>query len=404
MIALGKSSAVLTHGDHFPARLYRGEHQLGGYQKKHLSGTGQVGWESPYRAALSDVTVLGVGEQEHLTGRNKLANLENTEITSSSTIEQGVVTVVPTGTSSAPGSVKWSSGWYAAKFPFEKGKTYTISLKYKPIAEKFPGIQHEDPLIGVNTTPFPFHAELNQECTASATFTANEAHAQEGKFRITLNDRTVEIRELMVEESDTAHPYEPYCGGIPAPNPDYPIQPEFVEGASLTDGTTYVPLPVLRALPDGNIRDEYDVRTGKLTRRIRELVLNGEEPWRLKQIDGSCNFYTDITQKDGLNNTPVLCSIAIGDKELHRGICKISYSGNLNIMPYSDTLKDIESWTVFLRNQTQNGTPIMVWYPLETPVTEQYDPKIICQHPGYTQLTLSDSRAVLQITAFQHRE
>lgn len=79
---------------------------------------GKVSWESPYRAVLSDVTVLGAGRQKQLTGWNKLADLTNVSSTSIATINQGIVTAVPTGESNNPGTISWSSGWYAAKFSF----------------------------------------------------------------------------------------------------------------------------------------------------------------------------------------------------------------------------------------------------------------------------------------------
>ena len=64
MIALGKSPTVLTHGDHFPARLYRGKHQLGRYQKKRLSGRGEGELGEPLPGGAVGRDRLGSREAE----------------------------------------------------------------------------------------------------------------------------------------------------------------------------------------------------------------------------------------------------------------------------------------------------------------------------------------------------
>ena len=43
------------------------------------------------------------------------------------------------------------------------------------------------------------------------------------------DEGTITYTNLQIEEGSTATPYEPYCGGIPSPNPDYPQPIESIE-------------------------------------------------------------------------------------------------------------------------------------------------------------------------------
>lgn len=79
---------------------------------------------------------------------------------------------------------------------------------------------------------------------------------------------TVEFSQIIVTVNSPVEPYEPYCGGIPAPNPDYPMPivsvTEPVVGSRGRNGenaTRAIDLQghELRSLPDGT-RDEVRVR------------------------------------------------------------------------------------------------------------------------------------------------
>jgi hypothetical protein len=80
--------------------------------------------------------------------------------------------------------------------------------------------------------------------------------------------------------------YEPYTNGA-SPNPDYPQEVEVIEGSvdvKVTTGseeqTISVDLQDNFLAKIGDVKDELDVVTGKLTKRIGKVVLNGTETWQ----------------------------------------------------------------------------------------------------------------------------
>lgn len=99
---------------------------------------------------------------------------------------------------------------------------------------------------------------------------------------------SVTISNIMLEEGSTTHDFEPYTGGIPSPNPDYPQEIKSVVNPTVKvsneDETQFktVTLPyTLNAIPvssggnvtiDGQqyIADYVDVERGKLVRHIKE--------------------------------------------------------------------------------------------------------------------------------------
>ena len=101
-----------------------------------------------------------------------------------------------------------------------------------------------------------------------------------------------EEMKLMLEEGSTAHDFEPYVGGIPSPNPEYPQEIKSVVNpvVTISDGadkqqTATLPY-TLNAIPvssggnitiDGQqyIADYVDVERGKLVRMVKAKQLSG---------------------------------------------------------------------------------------------------------------------------------
>ena len=85
MIAVGEHKAKIFHGDTHPAELYIGNKKIAGFNKTQLTGSGRVGWDAPYKAAIPDVKVFGKGYQRQLSGKN-LAKV----VTGKKVIEYGI--------------------------------------------------------------------------------------------------------------------------------------------------------------------------------------------------------------------------------------------------------------------------------------------------------------------------
>lgn len=125
----------------------------------------------------------------------------------------------------------------------------------------------------------------------------------------------------MLEKGSTAHPYERYTGGIPAPNLDYPCKFKHLDRLTINVSddknveTVYIPLGKdheLRRI--GNYRDRifYD-GVWKLERRIIEINLTGSEGW-IKDNEGG-NFGYILNANDGV--------IASRDRSVYDGYCTL---------------------------------------------------------------------------------
>lgn len=170
------------------------------------------------------------------------------------------------------------------------------------------------------------------------------------------------------------------------PTPDTPIYPVFYQNGNL----------VLRAVGTGTglVADSYNPTTGVVLRRIGITVLDGTEP---------VNWAPGISKYPGYRfprnisffpsgipaNAPWLCShfrTANTDSYAYPNQATRFKGDTVQIMfGISEELLGITSeasddydvspaWRTWLAQQYANGTPVTVYYPLATPVTEQYVP------------------------------
>ena len=118
-------------------------------------------------------------------------------------------------------------------------------------------------------------------------------------------------------------------------------------------------------------KDELNLTTGECTRRMKKLVLTGNETWyRSSRYTGSMFAY--FSQFAGIvKSSPIYCShlIDIDDiSQYQRGTCIVDdISVNLWLFPNSTTPDTLKR---YLAAQYANGTPVTVWYVLATPTTE----------------------------------
>ena len=149
------------------------------------------------------------------------------------------------------------------------------------------------------------------------------------------------------------------------PTPDNPIEPVFYKQGDM----------ILRKV--GDIADSYDATTGKITRRVGVKVFDGTGDWERLTTYENTNIYasfTEITdrnfnQRFGLSthfiNTNTTSELnQVGYMFLGASTQKINFAINKN-----STLQD---WTQFLTEQQNAGTPVTVYYPLETLVEEDW--------------------------------
>lgn len=115
----------------------------------------------------------------------------------------------------------------------------------------------------------------------------------------------VTITELMLSEVENA-PYEPYVGGIPSPNPEYP-QPIVSVGEKMAEGKN------LLNLPDGEVT---------ISGTLKSVTKNG-----VVHVSGTPTADTLFAIKGGYNSTTALFTLPIGTYTAHGGVYFHSYDG-----------------------------------------------------------------------------
>ena len=130
----------------------------------------------------------------------------------------------------------------------------------------------------------------------------------------------------------------------------------------------------------GDYADTQDIISGAVTRKYGVKVFDGTESWTLaSNSDASGNnvFFTPFADRAvGANNFVLFCTHytqapAGGYASLTTG--KFLYSTNsTNIQVYFDggTITSKNDWQAYLAAQYAAGTPVIVVYPLATPITE----------------------------------
>ena len=210
--------------------------------------------------------------------------------------------------------------------------------------------------------------------------------------------------KVQIEKGSTATEYTPYnplcatCNGTivnytsatgtvsqsGTPTPDNPIEPTFYKQGDM----------VLRKV--GDYADSYDATTGKITRRVGVKVLDGTESWTQLPSPQDRGFYTIIPAIANIpyNNTiKLLCThfnfqywenqgtTVMNDNcfspNAGSGIC----NGNITFHPNMSTFDTVDKFKQFLASQYANGTPVTIYYPLETETTEDWTETSYCETP-----------------------
>lgn len=179
--------------------------------------------------------------------------------------------------------------------------------------------------------------------------------------------------------------FEPYTGGIPSPNPDYPQEIKSVVNPTVKvsneDGTQFktVTLPyTLNAIPvssggnvviDGQqyIADYVDVERGKLVRNVLVKTFTGNEGWDYSDAtdDSKKRFYLEINKKIksaiGISNylRSIGADIRKGDN------CFAAYTRSLDVRITS--IASLAEFKSFLARLDSNGKPLNVLFALGTP-------------------------------------
>lgn len=125
---------------------------------------------------------------------------------------------------------------------------------------------------------------------------------------------------------------------------------------------------------------EYPIYLGQVetTRRIKKLVLTGEEYWQsYSDASGTWQFYLNNIQLGGVTQSSCVSNIApygvtASTRHRYEYGCYLVTAGSgvgFQMRGAKDTFTDVDTWKSYLAAQYTNGTPVTVWYVLAEPET-----------------------------------
>ena len=239
MIYKGNKKGTIYHGDMHPASLYIGDKKVDGFTKETLKGQGQINWNSKYKASLPSVKISGKGEQETLRGVNMWTTnatfpLNNRPGTSYN--EKTQIYTISTEYNIKPGGI--SQSVYHFDKPIPVGTKVSIQLfclSGNVTGTLSFGGYH---FIPGNPRSWQGYVTLpnNQDLTGKVltqTFITTEEVTDLWFFLYSGLEIIQDVNFKVQYELGEPTPYEPYCGGTPAPNPYYQITPKFLENSKL---------------------------------------------------------------------------------------------------------------------------------------------------------------------------
>lgn len=275
--------------------------------KFYASNQGETHLADSDDGKIMDMMVYGKSEQKQYSGKNLL------NATLQTTTQNGVTcTANGDGTYTINGTATSDTLFHIGYFIFEK------DTKYKIVG---------CPQGGSLNTLYRLDGSLNANSdTGNGIVYSGDGNKRNARI-VVFNGATVNnlLFKPMITTDLTAtyDDFEPYTGGIPSPNPDYPQEIKSVANPTVKvsneDGTQFktVTLPyTLNAIPvssGGNvtingqqyIADYVDVERGKLVRCVKKLFLK-QYQWSKAINKGVLRFYASTIDAVGIDGNKVI--------------------------------------------------------------------------------------------------
>lgn len=415
-IYVGAHRAKLCRGDWRPATLYKGgQYIAGAVDSAPVTLPGAI--EDTYNDYVM-LTALGKGRQDSTTGKNLFD--ENAEFIGGERVtitrDNGEIIITPIPDSATP-----AIAVSAFKTEIQKDGIYTISLLRK---QESTHVETNGVRVYKNGNTIKYFAMtktseyIRENCSFNAV-AGDEIMVSIYASIANVNAPTTRIwvKEIQIESGSTATDYEPYTGGMPSPNPEYP-QPIAASGGTVTtspqDGSTRQPtqitLPTLRAIPDGSggwvARDSmtpvlhmpgwYDV-----VREIRQFELHSTDNIRTWGVsyatEGLTGFYWSYSgfSTPGLTTQCVCSHLPYAVGTWGGGVYgaqanKTYFIATLRNDMLSDVSSDdaaVASFKSLLDEYDAAGTPFSAWVALNAPTTERVYLGGLKSYPQYTYIS-----------------
>lgn len=325
---------------------------------------------------IKQIVIKGNTVQNSTKGYQLLNIPEHTQVSN------GITTTIKDGLISCKGTVTELS-WFDVIPTFyiiaKKGITYTFSINKT--------LNHNCSL----KLTYAYGDRVDYVITAGKTSVQFTPEKDTTKGYVWIEqpigtDIDIQFR-IQLEKGSIAHDYEPYTGGQPSPNPDYPQEVRGVDKilatfkgnkSTLTKSLNHTLLKPLYRLGK-NVYDYIDFNKGKIIRNVEVVTFDGsaDENWALSSIQHTNNIRFYIVPFPGRLNLLVLCNKLpyiknMGDEDL----MGISYTNSIDIQLNKSLLstQDLNGFKTWL---SQN--PITVYYQLPTPTEEDIPSDLLTQ-------------------------
>ena len=223
---------------------------------------------------------------------------------------------------------------------------------------------------------------IDSGTTLSFSTSANTAYIM--AFIRNYNDTATSeemLSSVMVNEGSTALPYEPYGYKIPV---------------TVSDGTSSITTPVYIGTEPlhkiGDYADYVDFKRGVVVRRIKKLVIRGDETGLFNLTGGfsACRIMVNVLpntycfSSHFFSYSPVFSYFDV----LENSISVAGTSSNIYANGLFDSVASIRD---FFSNQYSAGTPVTVWYVLAEPEEEPLESLLPIQTIRGTNVLTADT-------------
>ena len=157
------------------------------------------------------------------------------------------------------------------------------------------------------------------------------------------------------------------------PTPNSPIMPQETGDLETTgEKAGQYKIPISSA----NTTTSIYLGEVETTRKIKKLVLTGDEAWYLYSSGVVHQFYTQGNRIGGVANSSVYSTIApygmtANNRNKKYGCYTVTNGDEIAFQMYGskDDFPTQTEWKAYLAAQYAAGTPVIIWYVLATPTT-----------------------------------
>lgn len=226
-IYVGNKKAVICKGDYAPAALYKGETKIGGYTEHEYQGT-EIVAENTYRAELG-LHLYGKSWQETTTGAQLLnwRTIFTNYLDRTVTIENNGYDITISANITAAGSTTSPIYMNVTAYLPDTFAGKTITFSCSNWENNVPQEKNKLGLMCKVDRKTHFRGTSTNMLTVTIPENATDIYLrffliETAASTVPVGTYTVKFTGVMLNYGDTALPWEPYTGGMPSPNPDYP--------------------------------------------------------------------------------------------------------------------------------------------------------------------------------------